>query len=431
MKKSESRWYPLIDHPVQLALVNAVRSGIRFPVVPAGRRSGKTERFKRFVVKEAMRNPGESYFAGAPTREQAKKIFWNDLKLLSFSESFPKKPSETELKIFFPNDSTLTVLGLDEPARFEGAAWTGGGIDEFGNMKENAWNENIMPALNTVDPRRPNYRAWCWIFGVPEGMNHYYNLAQYAETANDPLWKVFHWKSAEILPADVIEAAKRVLSPMQFRQEFEASFESAIGRVYNDYGAHNHTDTTIQPHEQILWFHDFNYTPLSSGIGVRRGDSLFLLDEIILTSAVAKQSALEFVEKYKTHNNKNVLVYGDPAGRAGERHGHQSDYTEIESVLRSHGWKFERRVKMSTRSIKDGQNAVRAKILNAKGDSTLFVNIKTAKWIHEGFTRCTLKKGSTFLEDDADDHQHVMSAVRYLVDYEFPILGGGGGVRGF
>lgn len=431
MKKSESRWYPLIDHPVQLALVNAVHSGVRFPVVPAGRRSGKTERFKRFVVKEAMRNPGESYFAGAPTREQAKKIFWNDLKLLSFSGSFPKKPSETELKIFFPNDSTLTVLGLDEPARFEGAAWTGGGIDEFGNMKENAWNENIMPALDTVDPRRPNYRAWCWIFGVPEGMNHYYNIAQYAETANDPLWRVFHWKSAEILPADVIDAAKRVLSPMQFRQEYEASFETASGRIYDDYGPHNHTTEAIQPHEQILWFHDFNYTPLSSGIGVRRGDSLFLLDEIILTSAVAKQSALEFVEKYKTHNNKNVLIYGDPAGRAGEKHGHQSDYTEIEAVLRAHGWKFERRVKMSTRSIKDGQNAVRAKVLNAKGDSSLFVNIKTAKWIHEGFTRCTLKKGSTFLEDDADDHQHVMSAVRYLVDYEFPVLGAMGSVRGF
>ena len=84
---------------------------------------------------------------------------------------------------------------------------------------------------------------------------------------------------------------------------------------------------------------------------------------------------------------------------------------------------------MSTRSIKDGQNAVRAKILNAKGESSLFVNPQRAKWIHDGFTRCRLKDGSTFLEDDSDDHQHIMSAVRYMVDYEFPVLGGGGGVR--
>lgn len=201
------------------------------------------------------------------------------------------------------------------------------------------------------------------------------------------------------------------------------------GLIYSEYSSHNHTDTQIATHEQLLWFHDFNYTPLSSGVAVRRGNSLFLLDEIILTSAVARQSALEFVEKFKTHQNKNVLIYGDPAGRAGEKHGHQSDYTEIESVLRSHGWKFERRVKMSTRSIKDGQNAVRAKILNAKGESSLFVNPNRAKWIHDGFTRCRLKDGSTFLEDDSDDHQHIMSAVRYMVDYEFPVLGGGGSVR--
>ena len=127
--------------------------------MPAGRRSGKTERFKRFLSGEAMLNSGEMYFAAAPTRDQAKKIFWNDLKMLTFANHLPKKPSETELKIFLPNETSITVLGLDEPARFEGIPWTGGGIDEFGNLKDGAWEENIMPALDTVDPRRPDYRA--------------------------------------------------------------------------------------------------------------------------------------------------------------------------------------------------------------------------------------------------------------------------------
>jgi hypothetical protein len=63
-----ARWYELIPHPVQLALVEAVRNGVRFPLVPAGRRSGKTERFKRFVVKQANAIPG-AYFAAAPTHD--------------------------------------------------------------------------------------------------------------------------------------------------------------------------------------------------------------------------------------------------------------------------------------------------------------------------------------------------------------------------
>ena len=73
-----ARWYALKDHPVQLALVAAVRNGIRFPLVPAGRRSGKTERFKRFLVKQASRAPGP-YFAASPTHDPAKKISWYDL----------------------------------------------------------------------------------------------------------------------------------------------------------------------------------------------------------------------------------------------------------------------------------------------------------------------------------------------------------------
>lgn len=424
-----SRWYPLTDHDVQLALVDAVPSGVRFPLVPAGRRSGKTERFKRFLVKQANREPGP-YFAAAPTHDQAKKIFWDDLKAFSLSTTHKRRPSESERIIFLDNGSEIHVIGLDKPQRIEGIPWKGGGIDEFADVKPDAWEANILPALNTVNPVEPDYRAWCWLLGVPDGLNHYYDLCNKAETGADPNFKVFHWKSAEILPPDVIEAMMRAMSARQFRQEFEASFETASGRIYEDYSPANYTTETIEPHEQLRWYHDFNYTPLSSGIGVVRGNRILLLDEIILTSAVAKQSAMEFVEKFKDHKNKNVLVYGDPSGRAGEKHGHESDYTEIERVLRENGWTYQRRVKPSTRSIKDGQNAVRAKIRNANGEVSLFVNTTQAEDTHKALATGQLKKGkdgkpgSTFLEEESE-HQHIGTAVRYFIDYEWPIMGQG------
>jgi len=415
-----ARWYPLKDHATQLALVQAVPSGIRFPLVPAGRRSGKTERFKRFLVKQVVRVPG-LYFAAAPTHDQAKKIFWEDLKAFSLSAAHMRRPSESERIIYFDNGSEIHVIGLDKPQRIEGAPWKGGGIDEFADIKEGAWESNILPALNTVNPQDPDYRAFCWLLGVPEGLNHYYDLCERAENGDDPNFKVFHWKSAEILPPDVIEAAKRAMSPRQFRQEFEASFETASGRIYEDYGKDNHTDAVIEPHERLCWYHDFNYTPLSSGIGVIRDKAVYCLEEIILTSAVARQSALEFVDRYKDHKNRKVAIYGDPSGRAGEKHGHASDYTEIEAVLRDHGWAFERRVKPSTESIKDGQNAVRAKIRNAADEISLYVNPRTAPWTHKSLATGQLKQGSTFLEEDSD-YQHIGTAVRYWLDYEFPVM---------
>ena len=422
INKHLDRWYELRPHPAQIDLVAAVDSGIRFPLVPAGRRSGKTERFKRFVVKRAMSKVG-MYFAAAPTYSQAKKIFWKDLKDLSFASALNRKPSESELIIYLPNGSEIHVVGLDKPERFEGVPWDGGGIDEFANLKDVAWQENIFPALNTVDPRRPDHRAWCWCFGVPDGLNHYYDLCQQAETNPDGDFEVFTWPSSDILPPDIIEAAKRAMGARQFRQEFEASFETAKGLIYEDYSKDNYTTEQIQPHEQLHWSHDQNFTPLSSCISVVRDDSLYLLDEIVLTSAVSRQSAEEFVEKYKSHLNKELMLYGDPAGRAGEKHGHPSDYTEIESVLRSAGWTVRNRVKRSAPAIKDRQNAVRAKIRNAADEVSLYVNPNTAPWCHKGLATVQLQKGSSFQEDQKNQYQHITTAIGYQVETLWPVNG--------
>lgn len=416
-QKDMERWYPLTEHSVQTDLVN---DKVRFKVVPAGRRSGKTERAKRFVVREAMREPGP-YFVAAPTRDQVKRIYWADLKRLCFTSVLgDRSVSESELQIRLPNGSTISLIGLDQPQRMEGVLWIGGVIDEIADVREGAWQENISPALDTFNPLRPDYRPWCWLIGVPDGLNHYYEMAEYARTSGDQDWKLYTWKSADILPPDVIDAAKRRMSPRQYRQEYEASFETASGRVYEDYGPHNYTKEVIKPNEQIMWHHDFNFTPMSSGIGVRRGNDFYILDEIILTSATSRQSALEFVEKYKNHANRKVIIYGDPAGRAGEKHGHASDYTEMEQVLRTNNWQVERRVKPAAPAIKDRQNSVRAKIRNAAGETSLFVNIDKAKYAHKGLATVQIKKGSTFLEEDSD-YQHITTAIGYCVDHEWPL----------
>lgn len=424
LKRQQARWYPLIAHPEQIRLNGAVARGVRFPIVPAGRRSGKTERLKRFIARAGMLNANERYFLGAPTYNQAKKIFWDDMKMLTLTAAHIKKPSESDLKIFMPNGTEIHILGLDQPQRIEGIEWTGGGIDEIADIKAEALEANIMPALNTVNPTRPDYRAFCWFTGVPDGLNHYYDMAEYARTSGDPDYDLFHWKSSEILPADIIASAKRTMSRKQYLQEYEASFETASGRIYEDYdgriGGRNYTDYTIQETDALHWMHDQNYTPLSSAIAVVMNGVPYIVSEIVLESAVSRQSAEEFVERFKAHKNKTVYIYGDPSGRSGEKHGHKSDYTEIEAVLRREKWTFERRVRPAHPSIRDRQNAVRAKILNALGETTLFVNPQTAPWSHKGLATVQLQEGSTFQEDQKNQYQHITTAIGYFVDVIWP-----------
>lgn len=417
------RWYPLRPHAQQLALYNAVSEGVRFPIGLAGRRSGKTEMAKRFLANTANSSPGEMLFAAAPTYTQAKRIWWDDLKALTLSCIHPRRPSESELIIYAPNGSQIHVVGLDRPERIEGSPWTGGVIDEIANTRAGALNENIMPALNTMSPMRPDYRAWCWFIGVPEGNNHYADMVDAAYRT--PGWAVYSWPSADILPADVIEAERARMSPRQFRQEYEASFESATGRIYPDYGPDNATDEVQRDTDALMWAHDFNYSPLSSCIAVRRGEQIIIVGEIVLEGAVARQAAHEFVSRYASHANKTVTIYGDPAGRAGEKHSQASNYTEIEQVLRAAGWRVTRKVSPAAPLIKDRQAAVRAMILSASGVIRLRINPRTAPWSHRSLLTTQYLPGSAYQEDQRNQYQHISTAIGYMIHRERDQRGGG------
>lgn len=426
--RERKRWYILKPHPVQLALIS---DNVRFKCVPAGRRSGKTERFKRYMVKQCWTNPGGLYFIGAPTSEQAERIYWDDLKLLSYSSMHIRQPNETKKVIFFNNGAQLHLVSLDAPDRIEGKNWDGGGIDEFASTKPKSW-ANISPLFDTERPDKPGYQAWCWFLGVPEGLNHYYDLCNLETTQKD--WKTYTWFSSDILSEEAIDSARKRMSAKQFRQEYEASFETATGRIYEEYDKNNYCDDTILPHEEICYFCDFNFTPMSHGLGVVRNlpvidyktgntnlePHIYLLDEIILTSAKAEQNAIEFVEKYKNHKNKRIKLYGDHSGKNGEKHAHTSEYTSMEKVFQDHGWECERRV-LPNPSIKDRQNSVRAKICNAYGMRRLFVNIDAAPYTHRGLSTVQLKTGSSFQEDDKNEYQHITTAIGYFIHYEWPI----------
>src|SRR3972149_6468791 len=137
-RRLPERWHPLLFHKEQVRLWT---EGKRFAVVTAGRRSGKTELAKRRLVMalpEKKHWPDARYFAAAPTRDQAKRIFWNDLKGL-VPRRWVRRVYDGDLCIVPPFGSELWVVGLDKPQRIEGTPWDGGVLDEYANMRSNAW----------------------------------------------------------------------------------------------------------------------------------------------------------------------------------------------------------------------------------------------------------------------------------------------------
>ncbi len=402
-----ARWYELRRHPVQKRLW---KENKRFAVVAAGRRSGKTELSKRRLVlslADKKEWPDPRYFAAAPTRDQAKRIFWKDLKKLT-PTSWIKRIYETDLCIVTKTGAELWVTGLDKPQRIEGTPWDGGVLDEYANMKPSVWGENIRPALS-------DRLGWCWFIGVPEGLNHFKSLADYATSGEDPEWGYYSWYSADILPSREIEAAKRALDERTFRQEYEASFEGAAGRVYYAYKAERHERKNVEldKTKPIFLCCDFNVDPCVWVLVQREGRIVRAIDEIIKRNTNTVEMAKEFLSRYKGHR-PGVIVYGDAAGSARTTTG-SSDYAILSELgIGNH------KLKRSNPAVKDRVNAVNAMLENSSGEVRL-VHSPRCKELKRDFEGVTWR-GSTGEINKGDlERTHATDALGYFIQYEFPI----------
>lgn len=191
--------------------------------------------------------------------------------------------------------------------------------------------------------------------------------------------------------------------------------------VYANYSKKNHSDKVFDPGRPLIWTHDFNYVPLCSGILQEYNTDVYAVDEIVIHGAEGKDAALEFVDRYKDHKQCPVYIYGDADGNKGERHGFESNYLTIAKILKENGFTVYMKVPRANGPIKNGQNALRAKILDATGKRSFFVNPEKCPTIDRLGT-IQLKKGSAFLEErDLAGAQDIGTAIRYYINERFPI----------
>lgn len=422
------RWSVLRPHVEQARYYH---SDHRFNIVPAGRRSGKTEIAKRRLVRRAVRGSDfdrPRYFYGAPTYGQVKRIAWEDLKRMVPREAMRGRPSESELTIPLWHGGELFLVGMDKPERIEGAPVDGGTLDEYANMKPQAWGENVRPALS-------DRRGFCDLIGVPEGRNHYYDLWKKAE--GEPEWGRFHWKSADILPADEIAAARRDLDELTFQQEYEASFVNFTGRAYYTFSDANVKAVRhlYDPRHPIAFCLDFNVAPGVATVVQERvveGKPVTcVIGEVWIpdnsnTPAVCRR----LLSDWKNHAG-NVEVYGDATGGArGSAKVEGSDWDLAKRILRSgegdskgFGARVSFYVKSSNPAERARVNAVNTRSRNASGEIRLLVDPTHAPHVITDLEGVRMLEGGSGEIDKKHDPKltHISDAFGYYVEYRFPV----------
>lgn len=311
-------------------------SHARFRVVVAGRRWGKTQLARVELVADALRKRGRYWYV-APTRVDAKDIFWADLKECLDESWLLRKPSETELKVDLRNGSEIRLHGADDPDSLRGRGLRKVVLDEFADMKLEAWTEALRPALS-------DFKGSALFIGTPKAFNHFYELYEKGQNPLKPSWASWQFRTVQnpfIDPREV-EDAKDDLDERTWRQEYEATFETIAGRAYYAFDRKlNVGRVDFHPQRPVCLFFDFNVDPACGGIGQRDGDRANVHHVVKLThrGGEATKAVAEAIKKklVDLRHTGEVRIYGDATGKSAKTTG-PADHQILREVFPKALW---------------------------------------------------------------------------------------------
>jgi len=206
-------------HPGQLEVHN---SSARFKVLAAGRRWGKT----RLGVSEcldAAAGGGRAWWV-APTYKTS-EYGWRPLQQIS------RKISGSEIKmvdkmVVLPSGGFVAVRSADNPDSLRGEGLDFVVMDECAYIKREAWTEALRPALSDRHGR-------ALFISTPKGRNWFWELWQRG-ISGELGWQSWSFPTIAnpYIDPEEIEAAKRDLPEIIFRQEYLAEFIEDQGSVF-------------------------------------------------------------------------------------------------------------------------------------------------------------------------------------------------------
>lgn len=379
-------------------------SDSRFRAVVAGRRFGKTFLSTGEMLRAATSGKNKNCWYVAPTYGSAKDIAW-DMLIHTIPMEYIAKRNESALVLKLINGSTISLKGAEKPDNLRGRALDFVVLDEFADMRPEAWYEVIRPSLS-------DRQGGALFIGTPKGRNHFYDL--YAKGLDgDADWESWQYTTLDggNVPEEEIKAAMSDLDERTFKQEYMAEFVNYSGIIY--YGFKREETVTRIEFDQVETLHigmDFNLDPMSAVVCVRHGDMLLAVDEIVIWGSNTDEMAQEIKNRYTGHR---VIIYPDPASR--QRKTSAGGRTDL-SILQNAG--FEVKAKTSHALVRDRINAVNSRLLSSDGQRKLLIDPKCKKTI-ESLERQTYKEGTSIPNKDGFDHMN--DALGYLVEYLFPV----------
>ncbi len=198
----------------------------RWACLVAHRRAGKTVAAVNELIRAAAvcasAMPLFAYIA--PYRSQAKSVAWEYLK--HYARPILASVNESDLYVDLVNGARIRLFGADNADAMRGLGFDGLFLDEYADFKPSVWGSILRPALS-------DKQGWCVFSGTPKGKNQFWDIYSTAQRIPSE-WFCLELPASvsKLLPEGELSAAKAQLSPDQYMQEYECSFEAAILGAY-------------------------------------------------------------------------------------------------------------------------------------------------------------------------------------------------------
>ena len=378
----------------------------RFRVVSAGRRFGKTFLAVRELARYA-RQPEQKVLYVAPTYRMAKGIVWDNLKAKLISLNWVKKINESDLNIQLINGTKINIRGADNFDSLRGLEYNFIVMDEAAMIDPRAWSEVLRATVS-------NTQGDVMFISTPTGKSNWFYDLFMRNQEDSHNWSSFQYTSIEggNIPLEEIEQARKDLDSRTFRQEFEASFEQYMGRIAYNFDREHNVIKIEDPDLKVLHIGmDFNVSPITAAIHIRKDDTLLQFDEINMHSANTQDMCDEIKNRYP---RSKVFVYPDPSGTQRKTSaGGQTDH----SILANNGFIVKSPRKHN--AVKDRINSYNARLCSSDGQRHLYIS-PNCKHTIESLEKFSYKEGTQI--PDKNGYDHMFDAASYCVDYLFPLV---------
>lgn len=378
----------------------------RFKVVVAGRRWGKSWLSMHEMAKYA-RFPNSKIFYVAPTYRMCRQILWDEIKEKFIRCRWAKKINESDLTITLVNGSQIYLRSGDNPDNLRGVSMDYLVMDEAAMIDQKMWTEVCRPALS-------DRQGGGMFITTPQGKGSWiYDLWQGAHSQEN--WSAFQYSTIAggNVPQEEIDAARSELGEREFKQEYEASFETFAGSIYYNWDSSLHIkkqDVNFNKNEILHVGMDFNVSPLVAMIARVNGNEISVIDEICMHGSNTFEMVEELLNRYP---NNRLWVYPDASGQARKTSSNTSDH----HILRNAG--FVLKVRNINPPVKDRIASVNASLKAVDGTVKLTVDPKCKNLI-KCISSQTYREG-TQIPDKSSGLDHMVDSCGYLVHWVNPI----------